>query len=152
MKSIIITISLLLYSSLFAEIKNLECIGSNSSKWNNCRGAIVKGLSAYVGEFGEGLPNGHGTYTYSDGSVYVGDFKSGKEHGTGIFRCWNHGSKYIGEFRNGKKHGTGTYTYPDGVIYVGEWNEGKRSGNGVLTYTDGKKLVGEFRNDKYLIK
>ena len=59
----------------YAEPKLPECVGNQSSIWNDCRGAIVKNLSAYVGEFKNGLPEGYGTFTYSDGAVYVGSFK-----------------------------------------------------------------------------
>ena len=151
MKITFIIITCLFINSIsLAKTMDLKCKGNDSSKWNNCRGAKVFGQTAYVGEFMNGLANGYGTFTYSDGSVYVGEFKEGIEHGKGIFNCWAHGSKYDGQFKYGKKNGEGTYFYPDGVIYKGEWSEGKRNGNGVLTYTDGKRLVGKFKNDKYV--
>ena len=150
MKIIGITIYLMTVINVYAEPKLPECIGNKSSIWNDCRGAIVKNLSAYVGDFKNGLPEGYGTFTYPDGAVYVGGFKEGKEHGMGTFTCWTHGSQYIGQFQKGKKHGDGIYTYPDGVIYDGQWSKGVREGDGVLTYTDGRELTGKFSNDKYL--
>ena len=152
MKIIIIIIYLLSVKDGSAETKLPECTGTQSLLWNDCRGAKVINLSAYVGEFRNGLPEGYGTFTYSDGAVYVGSFKEGKEHGNGIFTCWTHGSQYTGQFQNGKKHGNGIYKYPDGVIYDGEWREGIREGDGVLTYIDGTKLIGKFSNDKYVGK
>ena len=150
MKIIIIIIYLMIPIDGYAEPKLPECVGNQSSIWNDCRGAIVKNLSAYVGEFKNGLPEGYGTFTYSDGAVYVGNFKEGKEHGIGTFTCWTHGSQYTGQFQNGKKHGSGIYTYPDGVIYDGEWSKGIREGDGVLTYKDGTELIGKFSKDKYI--
>ena len=43
-----------------------------------------------MGDFKNWDLNGHGTYTYSDGT------------------------KYVGKFKDGKYHGYGTFTYPDG--------------------------------------
>ena len=150
MYKLTLLILVLLNSNNFLESKSMKCEGSDTSKWNNCRAVITKDLTAYVGEFKDGLPHGKGTLTYSDGAVYSGGFKFGKEHGIGIFICFAHGSKYEGEFQNGKKHGNGVYTYPDGVIYEGDWSEGKRNGLGTLLYTDGSKLSGEFFEDKYV--
>ena len=150
MKNIIIIFSLFFSSNSLLKSMALDCDGKDKSKWNDCRGARVEGLTTYVGIFKKGLPHGKGTFTYSDGATYVGEFKNGKEHGVGIFRCWQHGSKYEGEFKDGKKHGIGTYTYPDGVIYVGDWIQGKRHGNGVVTYPEGKELSGRFEDDKFI--
>lgn len=152
MKNIVVIVSLFFYSYSLLNSKILDCDGNDKSKWNNCRGATVDGLTAYVGIFEEGLPHGKGTFTYSDGATYVGEFKNGKEHGVGIFRCWQHGSQYDGEFKDGKKHGIGTYTYPDGVVYTGGWAKGKRQGYGTLTYPGGKKLSGKFDKDKLVKK
>lgn len=146
-KNISIILFTLFNFDVFADAKIKECLGENTSKWENCRGATTYGLSAYVGEFQNGSPNGFGTFTYSDGATYVGEFKNGKEHGTGTFKCWAHGSKYIGEFSSGQKHGKGTYTYPDGVVYTGDWVKGKRDGYGIMKYTDGRKLEGKFKDD-----
>ena len=97
-----------------------------------------------------GLPDGLGTFTYSDGATYHGYFKVGKEHGFGTFRCWQHGSEYVGEFKNGEKDGKGLYTYPDGVVYSGDWKLGKRHGIGTLTYLSGEVVKGNFLNDYYI--
>ena len=98
MKNIIIIFSLFFSSNSLLKSKALDCDGKDKSKWNDCRGARVDGLTTYVGIFKKGLPHGKGTFTYSDGATYAGEFKNGKEHGVGIFRCWQHGSKYEGEF------------------------------------------------------
>lgn len=41
------------------------------------------GEHSYKGEFKKGLPHGHGTYTYTDGSRYEGEFKNGMRNGKG---------------------------------------------------------------------
>ena len=76
----------------------------------------------YVGEYKDGIPNGQGTITWSDGR------------------------KYVGEFKDGKKHGQGTSTYNDGGKYEGEWKDGemwngiKYDKNGNIQY---KRVNGE---------
>ena len=71
----------------------------------------------YVGEIENGLPNGQGTYTWSDGRKCVGEYKDGKPNGQGIFTDPN-GTMYVGKYKDGKKHGQGTYTLPDGYNLV----------------------------------
>ena len=45
----------------------------------------------YLGEIRNGVPEGQGTFTFSDGG------------------------KYEGEWKDGNEHGQGTYTSPDGI-------------------------------------
>ncbi len=44
---------------------------------------IAKGVDTYEGEFKKGYPDGFGTYTYQDGSIFTGKFKKGKKEGEG---------------------------------------------------------------------
>lgn len=44
---------------------------------------ISKGIDTYEGEFVRGLPDGTGTYTWSNGSTYTGEFKRGLKQGKG---------------------------------------------------------------------
>ena len=97
----------------------------------------------YVGEIENGLPNGQGTYTWSDGRKYVGEYKDGKPNGQGIFTDPN-GTMYVGKYKDGKKHGQGTYIKPEGRKYVGEWKDGERW-NGTLYDKEGK-IIGKFMN------
>jgi hypothetical protein len=82
------------------------CEGSPTSNlnivryWTDCVGTYTAPDSVnwkgdkYVGEFKDGKPNGHGTYTWSKRNKYV--------------------NKYVGEFKDGLKHGQGTLTFRDG--------------------------------------
>jgi hypothetical protein len=97
----------------------------------------------YVGEIENGLPNGQGTYTWSDGRKCVGEYKDGKLNGQGIFTDPN-GTMYVGKYKDGKKHGQGTYIKPEGRKYVGEWKDGERW-NGTLYDKEGK-IIGKFMN------
>ena len=104
-----------------------------------------------MGEFKEGIINGQGTFTFSDGRKYSGEFKEGKKHGQGIYTYPN-GDKYTGGYKDGFKNGLGALTYgkgkSDGDKYVGEFKEGIPNGQGTYTFSDGSKWVGEFRKGK----
>ena len=58
----------------------------------------------YVGEFKDGLKNGHGTFTSLDGDKYEGEWVNGKRNGQGTLILplgklgW---SNYVGEFKDG---------------------------------------------------
>src|SRR5208337_2273850 len=48
--------------------------------WNNCQGSFTSpNGDLYVGEFRNGLANGHGTYTSANGDKYVGE-RTGPEN------------------------------------------------------------------------
>ena len=77
-----------------------------------------------MGEFKDGIENGQGTFTYTDGG------------------------KYIGEWKEGLQHGHGTCTWADGEKYVGDWKKGFIHGQGTIFFSDGTKIKGEFREDE----
>lgn len=64
----------------------------------------------YDGETGGGRFDGHGTYTFPDGSKYVGQFKHGMFHGKGVIHndvgsfaaVWDYG-----KVRSRARHGCG---------------------------------------------
>ena len=68
----------------------------------------AEGKDSYEGYFKKGLPDGEGTYIWSDGRVYQGQWKAGERSGTGalfykidgrdtsIFGIWRH-NKYMGK-------------------------------------------------------
>lgn len=55
--------------------------------------------------------NGHGIYTWKDGSQYEGTFLNGKKNGKGRFRDVN-GAVFVGNWKNGKRYGKGTLKVP----------------------------------------
>ncbi|MCH2619774.1 MAG: hypothetical protein MKZ83_05430, partial [Candidatus Poseidoniia archaeon] len=139
MRHILITLSILLFSSLvFSSEKKLGNITyANGAK--------------YKGELKDGIPNGQGFLSLPDGGKYVGEFKEGIINGQGTVTL-SDGRKYSGEFKEGKKHGQGIYTYPNGDKYAGGYKDGLKNGLGALTYgkgkSDGEKFVGEFKDDQ----
>ena len=162
MRHILITISILLFSSLVfsSDKKQGNITYANGAKY---KGELKDGIpngqgflslpdgGKYVGEFKEGIINGQGTVTLSDGRKYSGEFKEGKKHGQGIYTYPN-GDKYTGGYKDGLKNGLGALTYgkgkSDGDKYVGEFKEGIPNGQGTYTFSDGSKWVGEFRKGK----
>ena len=85
--------------------------------------------SVYEGEFKNGLRNGQGKYTMSDGFVYEGTWRDDQIQGAGVAR-YPTGQIYEGQFKQGVPHGKGTMTFADGTIYEGSWLNGKMEGDG----------------------
>ena len=139
MRHILITLSILLFSSL---------VFSSDKKQGNI--TYANGAK-YKGELKDGIPNGQGFLSLPDGGKYVGEFKEGIINGQGTVTL-SDGRKYSGEFKDGKKHGQGIYTYPNGDKYAGGYKDGLKNGLGALTYgkgkSDGEKFVGEFKDDQ----
>ena len=53
--------------------------------WRWFKNGNDKTNGKYVGEISNGLPNGQGTLTYSNGTKYVGEWMDGKPNGQGIY-------------------------------------------------------------------
>ncbi len=67
--------------------------------------------------------NGHGKFTYSDGSRYVGTFKNRYPHGEGT--CfYSNGDKYVGGWENHAPHGEGIMYYKHGRVLGALWSNG----------------------------
>ena len=45
---------------------------------------VAVGLERFEGQFSQGLPNGTGIWTYTNGSFFTGQFKNGKREGKGV--------------------------------------------------------------------
>ena len=97
----------------------------------------------YLGKIRNGVPEGQGTFTFSDGEKYEGEWKDGNEHGQGTYTSPD-GIKYEGEWKDGEFHGQGTLSFPDGGKYEGEWKGGKEW-NRKLYGKDGK-IIRKFVN------
>ena len=91
---------------------------------------IENEAGTYTGEVSNGVANGQGTITFSNGDLYVGEFKNGKQHGQGAYFMSSGEIGYVGDFKNGFRHGQGSY-----ILYTGEFA--------------GDTYVGEWKNDKY---
>ena len=142
--------------------------GYYEEKWEGIESEDDKDYSKYEGEIKNGLPNGQGTDTLTNGDKYDGEWKNGKKNGQGITtypdggnyigeyknekrngqgtHTWSDGRKYVGDYKDGLSHGHGTFTFPDGGKYDGEWKNGKQNGQGAFTYPDGRKYEGDYKD------
>lgn len=99
----------------------------------------------YVGEAVDGIPNGWGTFSYTNGDVYNGEWKDGKRTGQGTLTLAN-GDIYEGEFNENELFkGTIAVNLSDGVyIYESdEFIDYKMNGQSTLTvkYTSGDASI-----------
>ena len=69
----------------------------------------------YLGEIRNGVPEGQGTFTFSDGQKYVGEFHEGQQHGQGT-ETLPDGTKYVGEFKDGTDWNTTGYDKDGNII------------------------------------
>ncbi|CAK4353010.1 unnamed protein product [Aphanomyces euteiches] len=110
---------------------------------------------AYDGEWVDGKREGHGIFTYRNGSRYTGAFQANLFHGFGILveadtqhpftSEWLPGSTYEGQFAHGKKHGKGRIVFGSGGSYDGLFAHDKFSGQGVRCYENGDRYEGEWK-------
>ena len=130
---------------------------------------------SYIGEFVNGIREGLGTYTWSNGTTYAGQWIAGKMFGngtkkiadgttdTGNFkdglldglgtRIWRSEEsqgedRYEGHFQNGLRHGLGIHMFANGDRYDGDWIEDIRNGNGVYTWPNGNQYKGSWVNGR----
>jgi hypothetical protein len=96
--------------------------------------------SRYVGEFRNGVRNGHGVFQCEDGSRYDGEWADDVRHGRGIFISAA-GDEYTGDFASDEMHGRGEMRWVCGDVYTGEFRRGRREGEG--------EFVWAATNDKY---
>ncbi|MBR6796628.1 MAG: nucleotidyltransferase family protein [Clostridia bacterium] len=100
---------------------------------------------SYVGGFSEGVFNGVGTYYYLDGSCFDGIWLEGTINGEGTLYNAD-GSLISGNFIDGVPSGECVYSYANGEIYVGVLVDGKRNGIGRFNWLNGDVYEGNFLN------
>ena len=77
--------------------------------------------------------NGHGVFTWGNGSKYDGEWNGNKRHGYGV-QTWANGTKYVGEWKDDKRHGKGAHAFANGAMYAGEWVDDRMHGSGTFTH------------------
>ena len=104
--------------------------------------------STYIGDIdAQGVLNGQGRMTWSNGDEYDGAFLAGLMHGKGKFSS-KYSGNYKGDFVRGYMEGRGVLVYPDGTRYDGEFVANQFQGKGRLTYPGGNAYEGDFENNK----
>ena len=88
----------------------------------------------FLGEFVNGLYEGHGKKIYFGGDYYEGDFKAGRRHGVGTETYDCEATQYEGSWTDEKKNGQGRETYRNGDTYEGNFANNFRNGRGVYQW------------------
>ena len=123
MKHILILLSILLLSSpLFGQETGVLYQNETSSGlvWKTFGNEKLQ--PKYEGQVENGIPNGQGALTSSDGSKYVGEYKDGSWNAQGTY-TWSDGDKEVGEWKKNKLW--------NGTMYDKDGNIIKRVVNGV---------------------
>merc|ERR1712217_724439 len=126
-------------------------------------------MFVFNGQFVDGRRDGHGVFTWPDGSIYTGAWRRNKANGAGwqitnrnlrraveykgfwqdsMFHGmgnskWSDGREYSGGHREDLKHGFGVLKWSDGCEYVGYFEKGQQHGQGKRT-KDGEELLGNW--------
>ena len=151
--------------NLLASVKGV--VGADSTAESRSVGGIAGGLVAgrefgvatergrrafgngdvFVGSYrtADGVPHGHGMYTWVSGEDYEGEWADGLRHGVGTYR-WNSGALYEGEWLEGHIHGVGKLRGSEGSLYVGSWAQNRKHGLGRKTYASGDVYEGIWRD------
>ncbi|XP_061345746.1 phosphatidylinositol 4-phosphate 5-kinase 9-like isoform X2 [Gastrolobium bilobum] len=131
---------------------------------------LLSNGESYSGTLFGNIPEGQGTYVWSDSCMYEGEWRRGMRNGNGKIR-WPSGAVYEGEFSGGYIHGTGTYigsdnltykgrwrlnlkhglgyqVYPNGDIFEGSWMQGTPEGPGKYTWANGNGYLGNMKGGK----
>jgi len=88
MVSLFMICTIIVYSQKTCEVLKSSISGTYKGKCKNglANGkGIAIGTDRYEGQFRDGLPEGTGTYTWADGSVYTGEWVEGLRQGIGKF-------------------------------------------------------------------
>lgn len=126
-----------------------------------------EGDSIAEGEFDEGLLNGQGQVTSSQGDLYIGVFEKGdlkvgeiillngkieKQINRRSIIEYSGKMTFQGSFKNNELHGQGNIKFSNGDVWHGEFREGELEGKGWIIFRNGhwytEKWEGEFQRDK----
>ena len=114
------------------EQPTLITVGSMNGNRDVAEGVIIisKG-TRYSGELKSRNPNGYGTLTLPNGTIYEGNWEDGTLSGK-VALHFSNGDAYVGQIKNGKPDGDGTFTWASGKSYRGKWTRGTYKENGVF--------------------
>lgn len=139
---------LVVFLGMFVMLAFAGCGGKSEGDINSAKTKeMAEKFKDYTGATKDGIPNGKGKMTYSDGSVYEGDWLNGERNGKGRI-IWANGDIYEGTWKDDKQNGKGVKSWVDGRLYEGEYKDGLKSGTGTMTWPDGRKFVGTYVNDE----
>jgi hypothetical protein len=88
----------------------------------------------YEGDWVADKMHGEGVYSFTTGSCYAGSFENGMFEGRGKY-TWSDGDIYEGLWMQNKMHGRGTFTVASGTRWEGDFVNGMYK-NGKGEYID----------------
>ena len=128
------------------KINNPECISGDCEDGKGTK----KYLSGtYEGDWKDGLRDGQGKYTWTNGDTYTGTWSEDKRHGQGVY-VWHDGSKYKGNYSHGIRSGYGIYYYTNGSIYEGTWQDNLKHGIANFYYKESVNIGGKYLHNEYV--
>jgi hypothetical protein len=108
---------------------------------------IYKNGAVYEGDVKHFRPDGTGLFKYPSGETYAGGFVEGMKEGNGELTYSNGSVIYKGSFRNDLMDGRGQFIFNNGdSIEEGYSIKGKRSGEWVIKKLNGDIYYVEFEN------
>uniref|UniRef100_A0A0E0M4D0 Uncharacterized protein n=1 Tax=Oryza punctata TaxID=4537 RepID=A0A0E0M4D0_ORYPU len=106
---------------------------------------IQFGGGIYRGRCQEGVPEGKGRITFSDGSFYEGLWRYGKRSSLGTL-YYSNGDVFHGTWRDDLFHGKGWYYFHSGDRWFANFWKGRANGEGRFYAKDGSVFFGNFQN------
>lgn len=120
-----------------------------SGDCENGNGSMQYLSGVYVGGWKDGLREGAGKYTWTNGDTYQGNWVKDQRHGQGEY-LWRDGSKYKGNYSHGVRSGYGIYYYTNGSIYEGTWQNNLKHGIANFYYKESVNIGGKYFNNEYV--
>lgn len=169
----VLSLSLLPCLLLAAGVAHAAAASFTAGKGQLLCGASGELQATWSGACKDGLADGAGVATWTDGAkpsklvgtlvrgeagdgatlvhgetTYIGNFLHFAPHGQGFFKYPN-GSMYEGGIDHGKYSGPGIFQAVDKSRYEGMWVDGRREGQGQATFTIGGSYDGHWHHDKF---
>lgn len=130
--------------------------GPTSRGYSGSAEVTYSNSDTYVGDFKNGVKEGHGTYSFINGDKYTGGFKDNLQFGIGRTE-YAKGGKYYGNYDKGLRNGEGVFNFANGDIYSGSWKDNLKHGPGTYIVNSAKldgnnymKIVGQWSHGEIL--
>ncbi|KAL2481339.1 Phosphatidylinositol 4-phosphate 5-kinase 9 [Abeliophyllum distichum] len=127
----------------FTELNGEICRASSETTGSRLGEILLPNGESYFGSLLGNIPEGLGSYVWSNGCKYEGEWRYGMRNGYGKL-LWPSGALYEGDFSSNYMHGTGTYTRPDNMTYKGRWRLNLKHGLGYQIFPNRDAFEGSW--------
>ncbi|KAL2502706.1 Phosphatidylinositol 4-phosphate 5-kinase 9 [Forsythia ovata] len=127
----------------FTELNGEICRASSETTGSRLGEILLPNGESYFGSLLGNIPEGLGSYVWSNGCKYEGEWRYGMRNGYGKL-LWPSGALYEGEFSSNYMHGTGAYTRPDNMTYKGRWRLNLKHGLGYQIFPNRDAFEGSW--------